>query len=60
MRHLVLISSLLLLLSACAAPQPSEYVRTISAGDRWGVGAEYPVSQLLLPGYPAKTIPVWR
>lgn len=57
MRHLVLISSLLLLLSACAAPQPSEYVRTISAGDRWGVGAEYPVFATTAAGIPCEDDP---
>lgn len=43
MRDLISIASLPLLLSACAAPQPSEYERTLSADDRWGVGAKYPV-----------------
>jgi hypothetical protein len=44
MRGLVLILSLLFLLPACAAsPQPNEYMRTISADDRWSVGVEHPV-----------------
>jgi hypothetical protein len=35
---------LVMLLAACAAPSgPTDYARTASTDDRWGVGVSYPV-----------------
>ena len=44
MRKRSVAPTLVMLLAACAAPSgPTDYARTVSAGDRWGVGVSYPV-----------------
>ncbi|MGY4543632.1 hypothetical protein ACVWY0_003572 [Arthrobacter sp. UYNi723] len=44
MRKRALAPVLVMLLAACVAPSdPTDYPRTASADDRWGVGVSYPV-----------------